>query len=211
MDNLTLYDYLGFVIPGGLVVATVAYGFQLAPIDAAPSAPGLTMLTAAAFIVGHVNAALANYLQPVAWWQRPGQRLGSSVGLFGRRGLYDAQQQADIEQHFATRFPNARDFQQQFNLGYTTLRQKGLDKAAQIMNQQIGFYRNMAAGVLVSLVVLIAATVRGHDILRLWLWVPLAVAAEALFVFRFRRFWARFGNEIVRGVQALPPDPPASP
>ncbi len=210
MDNLTLYDYLGFVVPGGLVVAAAAYGFDLAPIHAAPSTPGLALLTAAAFVVGHINAALGNFLQPAAWVHRPGSRLPSSAGLFGRRGLYSATQQAGIEQHFANRFPQADDFQQRFNLGYTELRQKELDKAAQIMNQQIGFYRNMAAGIVVALCVVIVAAILGHHTLRWWLWVPLGVTGEALFIFRFRRFWVRFGNEIVRGVQTLPNDASSS-
>jgi hypothetical protein len=203
VDKLTLYDYLCFIAPGGLVLAAVVYGFELAPVGGAPTSTGLVLLTAAAFIVGHLNAAVANYLQPLAWGKRPGSRLPSSTGLFGNRGLYGSTPQHQIEQDFKAPFPEAHDFQQRFDLGYTLLRQKKLDTGAQIMNQQIGFYRNIAASVLAGIFIVVIATLWQHDTLHWWIWLPVGIVAEVLFVFRFRRFWVRFGNEIVRGVQAL--------
>jgi hypothetical protein len=202
VDKLTLYDYLGFILPGGIVIASVAYGFELATIRAAPSAEGLILLTAAAFVVGHLNAAVANLLQPLAWGQRPGARLSSTLGVFGKSGTYSEEAQQRIEEDFASLYPQGVDFQQRFNLGYTRLRQEGLDTGAQIMNQQIGFYRNMAASTLTAMVIVGVATLQGHDALKWWLWLPLGAVAVLLEVFRFRRFWGRFGNEVIRGVQA---------
>ena len=210
MEKLTLYDYLGFIVPGGLVLATIVYGFDLASFREAPASTGMVLLAAAAFVIGHLNAAIANYLQSAAWGKKPGTRLPSSTGLFGKRGLHEEPAQQGIEQDFERQFPQGQDFQQRFDLGYTLLRQKKLDTSAQIMNQQLGFYRNTSASVLVSLLIVTVAAFTGHNTLDWWLWLPVGLVAEALLIFRFRRFWVRFGNEIIRGVQAYQSAPSGS-
>ena len=48
-----------------------------------------------------------------------------------------------------------------------------------------------------------AAAAAGHHTLRPQIWIPLDVLAAVLFAIRFRRFWVRFADEVVRGVRAL--------
>jgi hypothetical protein len=208
MDKLTLYDYLGFVLPGALLLATAAYSFELATPKQVPSAEGLVILTAAAFLVGHLNASLAFTVAPLAWGRRPGGRIPSSAGLFrkgwrGRPAGPYANNQRHIEHIFEKRFPDGNNFDQRLRLGYTLLRQKQLDGALQIANQQIGFYRNLAVGAAGCMVMLVSAAVTGHDGLDNRLWISASVASLVLCVLRFRHFWVRFGDEVVRGTMAL--------
>lgn len=202
MDKLDVYQYISSILPGGLVLAAVLYGFEVVPAKASPSATVLILLTAVAFTVGHLNVAVATFIQPLAWGHWPGKWLSSTAGLFGKRGRYDEVQQQIIEKQFERLFPDVRDFQQRFNVGYTLLRQEQLDGHLQTLNAQIGFYRNMATAVVVSIGVVIAATVAGHDRLDLRTWAPLFSVALLLLTSRFRRFWVRFGDEVVRGVRA---------
>jgi hypothetical protein len=202
MDKLDVYQYISSILPGGLVLAAVLYGYEVVPTKANPSATVLILLTAAAFIVGHLNVAVANFLQPLVWGKRPGTWPPSTAGLFGKRGRYDEAQQRRIERQFEQQFPDASNFQQRFNIGYTLLRQEQLDGHLQTLNAQIGFYRNMATAVAVSLGVLVSATAAGHHRLDLPVWIPLGLVALLLLVSRFRRFWVRFGDEVIRGVQA---------
>lgn len=202
-DKLSLYDYLGFIVPGAVIIATIVYGFGLASVTAAPSAEGLLLLTAAAFVAGHLNVALANVLQPVAFRHRPFTRLRSSEGLFGKHGRYSEAERQKIETEFAEFFPAASSFEERLQLGYTLLRQKQLDQALQTANQQIGLYRNLMAATVVCLPLLAAAAATSHDVLDPAIWIPLDVLAAVLFAMRFRRYWVGFANEVIRGVRAL--------
>ncbi|WP_147312153.1 hypothetical protein [Thermomonospora umbrina] len=202
MDKFNIYEYISFILPGGLIIAVVLYGFEIVPTNASPSATVLIMLTAAAFVVGHLNVAVANFLQPLAWGARPGSWPSSTAGVFGNRGRYDDARKQKVEDHFAQLFPDAADFQQRFNIAYTLLRQEQLDGHLQTLNHQIGFYRNMATAVVMSIGSLVAASRSGHHRLDLLLWLPLGLIALFLLVSRFRRFWARFGDEVIRGIQA---------
>jgi hypothetical protein len=209
-DKLGLYDYLGFIVPGAVIIAAVVYGFGLAGVTTAPSAEGIVLLTAAAFVIGHLNVAIANVLQPVAFGHRPFTRLRSTEGLFGDHGRYHEAEQKEIEDEFAEYFPAASTFEERFHLGYTLLRQKQLDSALQTANQQIGLYRNLMAATVVCLPLLAAAAATGHRTLRPQIWIPLDVLAAVLFAIRFRRFWVGFANEVIRGVRALKSPPKAT-
>ena len=202
-DKLGLYDYLGFIVPGAVIIAVAVYGFGLAGVTTAPSAEGILLLTAAAFVVGHLNVAVANMLQPVAFGHWPFTRLRSTEGLFGNHGRYREAERKEIEDEFAGFFPAASTFEEQFRLGYTLLRQKQLDLALQTANQQIGLYRNLMAATVVCLPLLAAAAAADHHTLRPQIWIPLDVLAAVLFAIRFRRFWVGFADEVVRGVRAL--------
>jgi len=206
-DKLGLYDYLGFIVPGAVIIAAAVYGLGLARVTTAPSAEGILLLTAAAFVVGHLNVAVANMLQPVAFGHRPFTRLRSTEGLFGEHGRYSAAEQKEIEAEFAEYFPTASTFEEQFQLGYTLLRQKNLDAALQTANQQIGLYRNLMAATVVCLPLLVAGAATGHGSLRPGVWIPLDGLAIVLFAIRFRRFWVRFSDEVIRGVRALKSPP----
>jgi hypothetical protein len=61
------------------------------------------LLTAAAFVIRHLNVAIANMLQPVAFGHRP-FRLRSTEGLFGDHGRYHDGAE-EIEDEFAEYFP----------------------------------------------------------------------------------------------------------
>lgn len=202
MDRLDIYEYISFILPGGLVLAAILYGFEIVPPTANVSATFLILLTATAFVFGHLNVAIANFVEPLAWGRWPGTRPSSTAGLFGKRGLYDPEYQRRVEERFDRLFPTASNFQQRFNLAYTLLRQEQLDGHLQVLNKQIGFYRNMATAVTVSLGIVIAASATGHYRLNLWPWIPLGVVALLLLVVRYRRFWIRFGDEVVRGTHA---------
>jgi hypothetical protein len=209
-DKLGIYDYLAFIAPGSAVIATVVYGFEIARVSTPPGGEAVVMLTLAAFVVGHLLAAVGNALQPLAFGQRPFTRLSPSEGLFGDRGQLAGTTEAAVDGELAAVVPGPMTPEQRLAAAATLLRQKALDSALQTFNQQIGFYRNLTVAAFVCLGVLVAARVQGHDVLPLALWIPVAALAIVVGVVRFRRFWGYYGYEVVRGVRALrsPAAPP---
>ncbi|MGI5322044.1 hypothetical protein [Actinomadura nitritigenes] len=202
MDKVSIYEYISFIMPGGAILAMILFGFEVAPTKVNPSATLLIILTAVAFLIGHLNVAIANFLQPLAWGKRPGSWPSSTAGLFGRFGRYNEADKEYIEKVFERLFPEMSNFQKRFNLGYSILRQEQLDGHLQVLNQQIGFYRNMTSAVIISIGTAIAAHITGHQRISLALWCPLLLIAASLFLMRYRRFWVRFGDEVIRGIQA---------
>src|SRR6266545_8309707 len=110
----SIYDSLSFVLPGGTVLFTSVYGWNGWPYPE-PGATAAIGILAAAFVVGHLNAALAAFLEPLAWRHRPGQRMSSTWGLFGPGGVYTAAEQDTVEAEMAAKLERQERFQVLFN------------------------------------------------------------------------------------------------
>lgn len=168
-----------------------------------PGAAVSLAIVGLAFVLGHAVAAAASWLEPVLWGQAPGGQTDPTWGMFGTKGTYQESERAPIMMALAQRYGNL-PFRSAYNLAYTELQQAGKDHQLKVMNQQIGFYRNM------SLACLAAATIVGYLAIRglthlAWLpWVPFFLITAALFAYRYRRFWRNFGDNVVRGIRALP-------
>jgi hypothetical protein len=205
----TLYDYLSFLLPGGTVLFAAFYGYFGWPYPE-PGTTGLLGIGAACFVVGHVVAAAASFFEPLIWLKRPGSRQDPTWGMFGEGGTYDESERTEIEDQFRTRF-GALPFQTAYRRGYTLLQHEGKDETLQVFNRQLGFYRNMTVATVIALLVVVGYNAGGRRELPLEVWGPLFVLAAVLFAYRYRRFWRRFGDGVVRGVSVLPiPDKAAA-
>jgi hypothetical protein len=196
------YEYFSFLFPGAVVTASWYYGTMGLP-QAEPGAGASLAFVAVAFLVGHAVAAIASWLEPVIWRQRPGSKTDPTWGMFGRGGTYEESERQGIAADFERRFPSI-PFKSAYHIGRTELQQLGKDSQLKIMDQQIGFYRNSAfSSILAAAIVLITWRLGyNHFVVVPWLAVFLSMAV--LFTYRYRRFWRIFGDNVVRGVRALP-------
>jgi hypothetical protein len=201
---LSLYDYISFVLPGGLVTAVAIWGWYHGPTHD-PRAAAVAGLVAVAFVVGHVLAAFANLVvQPLLFLQRPGTRVDSTAGVFGRFGRYDAAEEKVIRDWFAERYGRGTSLQSAFNLAYTELRNSGWNSGLETINEQLGFYRNMTAASVVAIALVLAYAASGRPGVALWPWLPILGVALVAFAYRFRRMWASFGDYVIRGIRTQP-------
>jgi len=203
VDRFTPYEYLAFLLPGGTVVWTLALALgQNVDLGAGEFAVVLGL----AFVVGHALAAVASWGEPIFWGDMPGGRTDPLWGVFGRNGPIDEERRPAIEHAIQARLKSVDGFPRLHRLGYTRLQQLGLDGHLQVLNQQIGFYRNMV----VALVVAAAVQIGSFLVLSIapTYSLPAVVVVEAggalLFIYRYKRFWAYFGAAVLDGILALP-------
>ncbi|MHB1502915.1 MAG: hypothetical protein ACYCTL_01755 [Acidimicrobiales bacterium] len=200
-ERLSLYDYLAFVIPGATLLFVAVYGYNGWP-RGSPGAAATIGLIAGSFVVGYVNAALGNWIEPLLLGARPGGRADPLWGTLGASSHYDDGQKSDYRKRLRDRYGTTTD-RAGYSLAYTELQQRNLDGPLQLMNQHIGFARGMATACAGALLIDagLAATSGTH--LSLALWAPVLALSTAAFVARYRRFWRRFGDNVLRGVAAI--------
>ncbi len=196
--SLSPYQYLTFLLPGALVLFVVGYGWNGWPYGD-PGAGAVLGLSAAAFMIGHALAAIANYFQASWWGHLPGSRLQSSEGLFDKRGRYAGAQQ-EITRALEESFPSVPTFEAQFGIAYAEAQAGPLGPKLQALVEQIGYYRSMATASALSLVLVVVFSSMGHRHLPLLLWTPLFLFLTLLYAYRFRRFWRYVGEYVVADV-----------
>lgn len=199
------YEFLSLVIPGGLLLAAAVYGWDGWRYDE-PGATALVGILAASYVVGQANAAIANLLEPVLWLRRPGSRQDPTWGMFGPKGTYSEQDREHILGQLRARYGDV-DFPRGYNLAYTELYQLGKDEQLKLANQSIGFLRNMTCACVIATCLVGAYAAAGREALPAAIWIPIGVAASVLFAYRYRRFWRRFGDYVIRGFSVLPARP----
>lgn len=209
MDRFSPYEYLAFLLPGGLLTmaAWIAMGGSVLPD---PGAGLLAILLGVAFVIGHAVASIASWLEPVAWGHRPGQRPDPLWGAFGEGRRYTEADRPRLEGEFRDRFGVPDGLPTLYALGYTRLQQLKLDGHLQVLNQQIGFYRNTAAACLLAAGLHLCVRIReigSNDVLLLAAYA----AGLALFTARYRRFWTYFSDAVIRGVRLIEPTAGRSP
>jgi hypothetical protein len=198
------YRWLAFVIPGGVILFAFFYGWNGWPFPE-PGATALVGILAAAFAVGAANAGAANWVEPVLWLHRPGSGQDPSWGLFGTGCPYEERERAVIEAELRSRYGAEASFRTGYNLAYTELQHGGKADRLNQLNEEIGFYRNMTTACIASAVVIgVYTIVWDRRALPPVLWIPLFVAMAILFGYRYRRFWRRFGDYVIRGFRTLP-------
>jgi hypothetical protein len=196
--SLSPYQYLTFLLPGALVLFVFVFGWNGWPYGE-PGAGAILGLSAAAFMIGHALAAIANYFQASWWGHLPGSRLQSSEGLFDEGGRYAVTQQA-VTTAFEEAFPSVKTFEAQFGVAYAEAQAGPLGPKLQAIVEQIGYYRSMATASALSLVVVVVFYSLGHRHLPLLLWTPLFLLLTLLNAYRFRRFWRYVGEYVVADV-----------
>lgn len=197
MKPYTGYEFLGFILPGLLVLAIAYYGWH-GWSHGEPGPTAVLGIAAAAYIVGHVVAAAANWLAPLAWGQLPGRRVSSFQGLRGGNGKYVGVSDDQLLEWLGA--DAEQDPQRAFDLAYTRIRQHGDTTQLDILNEQIGFYRNGAvAGLLGTVIVITLELVAGGaGTLPALTSAPVLALVTLAFCLRYRRFWTRFGDYVIR-------------
>lgn len=202
MDRYSAYEFLAYLLPGGVVVFATWIGTQGWPA-AEPGATSLVFLLAASFFVGQAVAALASWLEPVLWGHAPRTPRDPTWGLFGsgRRYASEARDDLLLELRGHVRVAEA-DFPTAYRLSYTRLQQAGHDSHLRVLNQQIAFHRNSA------LALALAALVQGwllwnDEALLSLAWLPIYVVGSLIFAARYRRFYVEFGDNVIRGIRLL--------
>lgn len=198
MTPYTLYDFLSFIIPGAGILAAAVFGWSGQP-RTEPGASAMVGILAASFVVGHLNAAIAVFLQPVWWGHRPGTDVPSTEGLFVARGPYGPEDERAFMAALRERFSSKHSDRALFELAYSALQRDGKDDRLQTLNQQIGFYRNAVSACLIAAAIVVLAAATGRSYLPVALWLPTLGVSVVLLVMRYRRFWVWFGGYVLRG------------
>ncbi len=197
--RFSAYEYLTFIFPGATLIFVVFFGWNGWPYGE-PGAGTIIGLVSVSFVVGHALAAFANWLEPVWWGQRPGGVVATTQGLFGQGGLYNTREEKEIEDAVAQAFPQLDGRQNRFRAAYTRAQEGPLGGKIQTFVDQIGFYRSMATSTALGVPIVAAYCISGRDHLPCVLWGPALGIATLAFVLRYRRFWIRTGDYIVRDV-----------
>lgn len=207
MDRLTLYDYLSFVLPGALILFVAVYGDSGWP-RGEPGAAATLGLVAAAFVIGYLNAALGNLVESVMLGGKPGGRADPLWGTLGDHSTYTDQEKAAATSALENRYgvPVAMAYR----MAYTELSQTDRDCRLQIMNQHLGFARGMATACAIGFVIELGLVIVDGSHLPAELWLPLLAAGTGAFTYRFRHFWRRFGDHVLRAAMVLQRDDAAS-
>jgi hypothetical protein len=202
MNLYSAYDYLAYVIPGGLVLGASFFAFLGLP-SAEPGASWLLVLLAAAFLIGHVIATLAAWLQPIVWGERPGTAPDPTWGMFDSSGRSKISRAVDLEAELARRYGPRDDLPTLYGLAYTELQQNRKEGRLIALNSEIGFARNAAVALLSGAVIDVAASLAKHHPLDAP-WLPvLYLVGSGVFVARYRRIWRQFADNVVRGFRVL--------
>lgn len=197
--RFSAYEYLTFIFPGATVTFVAFFGWNGWPYEE-PGAGAIIGLVSVSFLVGHALAALANWVEPVWWGNRPGRAVSSTQGLFGTGGLYNPREEKEIQDVLARAFPQLEGTQNRFRAAYSRAQEGPLGGKIQTFVEQIGFYRSMAASTALGIPIVGAYCVTGRDHLPCVLWIPALGIATFAFVLRYRRFWIRTGDYVVRDV-----------
>jgi hypothetical protein len=201
VEQLTLYDYLTFVLPGGVVIASITIAYSGWPWPR-PDATSLVLLTGAAFVVGYAIAGVANFLEPAFLGSVPGRRADPLWGTLTGPSRLKPDVQQLYRRALLVRY-GATDEDDCYRRGVTELRQKQLVPMLATFNQHLGFSRGMAVASTVSTVGLLVCTALGHHHVLVGFWCGLGVVGTVLFIYRFRRFWRWYGESVLRGVAEL--------
>lgn len=196
MDRFSVYEYGAFIVPGGLVITVAYYGLYGMPQHEL----GLFLLVwllGAAFLAGHLVAAVANVLAPLAWGKPPGKDPESHQGLF-EGGYLESMSRDDVKSVFEERLGKQDDLNAAFKAGAKRMRDAGRAGRLELYNQRIGFYRNSAVGTLLSFLLVGGYAVFGDcpAPLPFAVWGPVFAVATWLLVIRYRRFWRYYGREV---------------
>lgn len=185
------------MLPGGLVLGVALYGKYGWPQDE-PGATFLVALLSAAFMLGHIVAALANWLAPLAWGKLPGSDPPSQQGLFDKKGHLHGKGEADALKAFNKLLGPQPDLDRAIKAGAKRMRAEARGKMLSVYNEQIGFYRNSATACLVAtlIVVVYELTAVGTPPMPAAFWVPALLVACLLFTGRYRRFWRYYAREV---------------
>ena len=199
MIPYSIYDYLSFIIPGGMILFTAVYGWFGWPWHE-PGGTALVGIVAAAFVIGNAVAALASWVEPIFLGSIPGTRPDGLWGQFAKGDRYE-DRRSEVEAVFRRRYDDNLDHS--YRLAQVDLRNLGKSGDLDRINSQIGFYRGMAVASGVSLLIEVTYVTAWHSHLPSALWMAIFAVLSLLSIYRYRRFWRYFGDYVIRTVTTL--------
>ena len=202
MNLYSAYDYLAFIIPGGLTIGAFVVAVFGLPTQE-PGTSAMVVLLGLAFLIGHVLATVGSWAQPIAWGHTPWDAPDPLWGVFGRGGVYSADEAKSLVADLEKRYGIGHTPRRLYQLAYTELQQTEKEGRLVPLNSQIGFCRNAT----VSLGVATLAELGGElgNVATpgtLWL-LPTYFLAALIFAARYKRLWRQFGDNVLRGFRVL--------
>lgn len=185
-DRFNLYDLLGYLIPGGVLVSVVVFSstYSGAGTESAASFSGSVLLVFASYVAGHFIQTVSRRLLPTPHYSI--ELMGAGAGAFPRE--FGERLSAALSERFG--FPDAGGeltsalVQERFRLAYAFVVQRGLSGHALVFNSLYAMYRGLILGCALSLLVLSFAGPPASDSGTSWqelvFWVVAAALAVAL-------------------------------
>lgn len=204
LSLLSLYDLLGFILPGGLLAAGTYWAFAGLPDE--PGGAATLGLIGLFFIVGELVQGVgvlweSRYWKRVTW---PSERLMAEPKE-GREALGDKMQAmieaklvADHGEAAAELSPASK-----FALARADLRARGLDGRSELLNARYSMARGLVTGTTGLIVVFAVAAGTTDDHRRNLIALAVSAAAWPFFFNRFRRFGDWFARQAWQDYAAL--------
>lgn len=204
LSLFSLYDLLGFILPGGLFTAATYWAFEGLPHE--PGGAITLGLIALFFIVGELVQGVAvvwegPYWKRVTW---PSERLMEEPSE-GRSVLNDTIKTM-INAHLAASYGDniaKLSVQSKFALARAELRARGLDARSELLNARYSLARGLVTttAALVIVFAVAAATTDTHR--RNLIAFGVAIVALPFSFNRFRRFGEWFARQVWQDCAAL--------
>jgi hypothetical protein len=199
----SLYDFLGYVLSGGILLVGAWWAFDDLPSDIGTAAVfGLIGLS---YAVGHAVQSLANLWEGLLW-KRSG--LPSTTRMTpGADGAYaDVLRKIIHERIKGDTGADELATPDAFQVARAELRRQELDGRAELMNTMYALCRGLTTTAGVLLIVFIAAGFVTGDWQRLLIGAGVMVIAVVLYAKRAVRYSYRFADQVWHDYAALPRD-----
>lgn len=209
MDRLfslfSVYDFFGYVLAGGVLLAGTYWAFARLPEE--PGASAVLGIVALSYMAGHAVQAVATVWEG-AVWKRTGMPSANRMSDASTETstAYEAALQALIRERVEHITGKAGlSAQTMFAIARAELRRRSSDSRAELMNTMYGLCRGVATAMGLLVPVLVAAAFSTGDWKRLAIAIAVATASAALFARRAHRYSYRFADQVWHDFAALSP------
>jgi hypothetical protein len=219
MDRLlslfSVYDFLGYVLAGGTLLAGTYWAFAEVPDD--PGAAAVFGIIALGYAVGHLVQSVATIWEGSLWNRqgkpsslrmsaldhnhklprsRPSTKEAKPDNL-GKHRPYDPPLQELIKTRVERITGTAElDADVMFAIARADLRARQLDGRAELMNTMYGLCRGLATSASLLIPIFIAAGIETGDWTRLGIAIGVMLVAAFLYVLRAVRYGYRFADQV---------------
>lgn len=211
MEKLSFYEQVGIVTPGAVFLfGVIFYNPDLKAFFAkdAISVGGLGIFIILSYAIGHLLAAIGNFIEKSYWKINNGMPSNWIIGTSPK--LLSSAQIGKIETLIASRLGIAlqslstltkEDWFPIFRQIYSDVEKNGKPNRADVFNGNYGLNRGLcSATVSLSIILLIQS-------LNYWLVSLLLLMASLIYLYRMRRFGELYAREVYNQFLLLPPNP----
>jgi hypothetical protein len=189
-----LYDYVGVIVPGTIVVLTLALLYPaLAPtVQNSISLGDLGIMLILAFLVGHLLQAIGNVWEWIIWKPSGGMptswpsKSASTLLTAAQKGRLETKLQSD----FGTGLDALSDGRGPIREIFVRIRQNGKPDRIEKFNRNYGLMRGAAAGFLVSTLLVLINNPAEYQA------IALLLGGVGLATYRMVRFGTHYAREV---------------